>query len=240
MKNLFIAYYRVSTEGQGAEGLGLQSQKPHVTRYITENGVLLGEFQDVESGSNNDRKEFRKALEACKASGATLVVYDVSRLSRGGFEMMYEIQKSGVPFVESSAPNDSSFSKNIKFLVASEELARISNNTRKALGHIKEKLDNGEVHISKSGNVVTSLGSPQNLTNYARERSAEVRREKANTNPNNVKAAAFMKVLKEANPKVTYAVMADRLNESGFRTSTGKSWSTMQASRVYKRLSTTI
>jgi DNA invertase Pin-like site-specific DNA recombinase len=237
MERLFVAYYRVSTEKtQGAEGLGLQSQKPHVTRYINENGVLLGEFQDVESGSNNDRKEFKKALAACKASGATLVVYDVSRLSRGGFEMMYEIQKSGIPFVESSAPNDSSFSKNIKFLVASEELQRISTNTKKALGHITAKLERGEEHISKSGRVVTHLGSPQNLTDYSRQRSAEVRRERANNNPNNVKAAAFMKVLREANGKITYAVMAQKLNESGFQTSTGGKWSAMQASRVFKRL----
>ena len=42
-KNLsgFIAYYRVSTDKQGASGLGLDAQRTAVSRYVEGKGALL-------------------------------------------------------------------------------------------------------------------------------------------------------------------------------------------------------
>ena len=235
MNNLFIAYYRVSTSKQGQSGLGLDSQKPHVLGHITNNGVLVGEFQDIESGTKSSREGFQNAIEACRATNATLVVYDISRLSRGGFMMMYELQQAGINFLESTSPNDGDFSKGIKFMVAKEERDRTSRNTVKALGEIKRKLAEGVEHISKAGNVVLSLGSPENLTGKAREKSIRVRAEKAASNPNNVKAVAFMKALKMAKDAITFKEMTVELNTAGFKTSNNNNWSQMQVGRIYKK-----
>ena len=46
----FIAYYRVSTEKQGASGLGLEAQREAVLNYIKPENVYR-EFTEVESGS---------------------------------------------------------------------------------------------------------------------------------------------------------------------------------------------
>jgi len=53
-----------------------------VTAYIDENGVLIGEFQDVESGASEVRKGMVEAIAACKLQGATLVVKEMSRISK--------------------------------------------------------------------------------------------------------------------------------------------------------------
>lgn len=45
----FIAYYRVSTDRQGASGRGLEAQRAAVLRHIA-TGRLAAEYTEVESG----------------------------------------------------------------------------------------------------------------------------------------------------------------------------------------------
>jgi DNA invertase Pin-like site-specific DNA recombinase len=57
-KKQFVAYYRVSTDKQGASGLGMQSQRKAVGEYIAAaSGVLVEEFIEVESGRKSNRPE---------------------------------------------------------------------------------------------------------------------------------------------------------------------------------------
>ena len=53
----FIAYYRVSTDRQGANGLGLAAQREAVARFIG-SGELIAEYTEIESGKkhSNARK----------------------------------------------------------------------------------------------------------------------------------------------------------------------------------------
>ncbi|EHM00454.1 hypothetical protein HMPREF9946_02585, partial [Acetobacteraceae bacterium AT-5844] len=70
----FIAYYRVSTDKQGASGLGLEAQKEAVERHVrAAGGRILDEFQEVESGKKNDRPQIAAAIAACRSRRATLV-----------------------------------------------------------------------------------------------------------------------------------------------------------------------
>jgi DNA invertase Pin-like site-specific DNA recombinase len=46
---LFIAYYRVSTDRQGASGLGLDAQRAAVFQH-TGTGQLAAEYTEIESG----------------------------------------------------------------------------------------------------------------------------------------------------------------------------------------------
>jgi DNA invertase Pin-like site-specific DNA recombinase len=80
----FVAYYRVSTHKQGASGLGLEAQQEAVTRYLATIAAakLAATFTEVESGKRADRPELARALDLCRASGSTLVVAKLDRLSR--------------------------------------------------------------------------------------------------------------------------------------------------------------
>jgi DNA invertase Pin-like site-specific DNA recombinase len=62
----FIAYYRVSTDRQGASGLGLEAQRTAVLRHI---GAcqLAAEYTEVESGKKHtNRPQLLAALQECR------------------------------------------------------------------------------------------------------------------------------------------------------------------------------
>jgi len=79
----FVAYYRVSTEKQGRSGLGLEAQRQAITSHIESTcDKLIGSFQEIESGTNNNRPELKAALEWAKRKGAKLIVAKLDRLRR--------------------------------------------------------------------------------------------------------------------------------------------------------------
>lgn len=235
VKKLYIAYYRVSTEEQGKTGLGLAAQKKAVTSFVNENGILVGEFEDIESGTSETRQGMMEAIEACKQYNAVLVVKEMSRISRGGYLFRDMLDRSNVDFIECDSPHDPEVVKDIKFSLAKEERKKISRRTKDALGEIKGKIARGEVHISKAGNMITGLGSPQNLTDEARRKSASVRSKKALENPNNVKAGAYILALRNAGK--TLKVIAEELNKAGFKTARGNEFKQMQVKRLLERYS---
>ena len=57
----YIAYYRVSTKRQGISGLGLDAQRDAVRRFVDE-GQLVAEYEEVESGKRSDRPALDAAL----------------------------------------------------------------------------------------------------------------------------------------------------------------------------------
>lgn len=232
MKN-FIAYYRVSTEEQGDSGLGLAAQRKAVTDYIFQNGALVGEYQDIESGASEMRQGMINAIKACQQHGAVLVVKELSRITRGGFKFRQMLDDANIEFIESSSPHDPEVVKDIKFSLAKEERNKVRSRTKAALAQIKDKISKGEVHVSKSGNIVTTLGNSKNLTEYSRQRSIEVRKTKALKNPENVKAGAFIVALKESGKN--FSQITDSLNNAGFVTSRGNKFSQTQTKRLYNR-----
>jgi DNA invertase Pin-like site-specific DNA recombinase len=79
----FIGYYRVSRDKQARSGLGLDAQRQTVTDFL--NGgdwSLIASFTEVESGRRSDRPELARALAACRARRATLVIAKLDRLTR--------------------------------------------------------------------------------------------------------------------------------------------------------------
>jgi DNA invertase Pin-like site-specific DNA recombinase len=234
IKNLYIGYYRVSREEQGKSGLGLQAQKRAVTDYVNGNGILIGEFQDVESGASEERQGMIEAIKACKLQGATLVVKEMSRISRGGYKFRQQLEEASINFLECSSPHDPEVVKDIKFALAKEERSKVRQRTKDALAEIKHKLARGEEHISKSGNVITTLGNPDNLTDKAREKSIIVRKKKAINNPLNRMAGSFIVELKNQDGNISYHSIARKLNNAGFKTSRGNEFTQVQVSRLYR------
>ena len=59
----FVAYYRVSTDRQGASGLGLDAQRQAVACQVN-GGQLVAEFTEIESGRRHtNRPQLLAALE---------------------------------------------------------------------------------------------------------------------------------------------------------------------------------
>ena len=228
----YIAYYRVSTEDQGTSGLGLEAQKHIVNSFINSTGsALIAEYQDVQTGKSFSREGFTKAVEHCKSTGALLAVKESSRIARLSLGEAYKLL-GGMKYVDCSSPEDSQVVKDIKMSLAGEEVRKISKNTADALASIKRKLERGETHISKSGNVVTSLGNPKNLTDNARIRSIEVRKKKALEDPNNKRAYSLIKALKGKGE--SFYSITQELNKGGFKTSRGNSFSQVQTKKIFE------
>jgi len=94
----YIAYYRVSTGRQGRSGLGIEAQRETVKRFLAAEGggwPPLQSFTETESGRRSDRPQLTKALAACRAHGATLVVAKVDRLTRSQ-AFLERLRDSGV------------------------------------------------------------------------------------------------------------------------------------------------
>ncbi len=64
----FVAYYRVSTQKQGADGLGIEAQRAVVKAFA--NGNVIAEFTEVESGGKNNRSQIAMALDFAKLQKA--------------------------------------------------------------------------------------------------------------------------------------------------------------------------
>tara|TARA_R110000851_G_scaffold27764_5_gene77899 strand:- start:11071 stop:11775 length:705 start_codon:yes stop_codon:yes gene_type:complete len=232
MKNTdYIIYYRASTEKQ-RDGLGLDAQKKAVQTFLQNHGGnVVDTVEEIVSGGAIDRKGFTKALYLAKETNSTLLVHRIDRLSRAGFMTIALLEQEGVNFIEADSPNDSPFSKNIKFLVAKEEKEKIQSRVKGALAEINTKISENGYHISKAGNKITSLGTPKNLTQSARENSIISRRKKALENVNNKKAFSVIELMVGR----SLAVVADYLNANGFLSSRGKQFSPMTVSNL-KRL----
>jgi DNA invertase Pin-like site-specific DNA recombinase len=78
----YIAYYRVSTDRQGASGLGLDAQRSAVTRHLAGQGQLVAEYTEIESGKRHtNRPQLIAALEECRKCRAVLLIARLDRLA---------------------------------------------------------------------------------------------------------------------------------------------------------------
>jgi len=136
----WISYQRVSTQRQGKSGLGLEAQRNAVTEFLNGgNWTLVKEFVEVESGKNADnRPELAKAIQACRAYGAKLLIAKLDRLSRDA-HFLLGLEKAGIDFVAVDMPNANRLTVGIMAMVAEEERRMISKRTKDALQAAKRR-----------------------------------------------------------------------------------------------------
>ena len=132
----FIAYYRVSTDKQGANGLGMDAQREAVARFLGQRGEIVGEYVEVESGRKNNRPRPKAALDECKSRRATLVIAKLDRLARN-VHFISGLMESKVKFLAVDMPDANHLTIHILAAVAEHERGMISQRTKAALAQAK-------------------------------------------------------------------------------------------------------
>src|SRR5660397_33862 len=99
METKYVSYLRVSTKRQEVSGLGLEAQRLMILNYIKhQNGRLIHQFVESESGSHDDRPELKNAISTSKNTDSTLIVAKLDRLSRN-VSFISSLMESKVKFV---------------------------------------------------------------------------------------------------------------------------------------------
>jgi DNA invertase Pin-like site-specific DNA recombinase len=136
---VFVAYYRVSTDAQGRSGLGLEAQREAVSSHVGScGGLIIAEFEEIESGKKNDRPKIAAALSACRLKRATLVIAKLDRLARN-VAFVSNLMESRVEFIACDNPYATRLTIHILAAVAEHEREMISQRTIAALAAAKAR-----------------------------------------------------------------------------------------------------
>jgi DNA invertase Pin-like site-specific DNA recombinase len=213
-----IAYYRVSTEKQGASGLGLDAQRAAVENYATSVGANIeASYTEIESGKRADRPKLAAAIAHAKRCKAKLVIAKLDRLARN-VAFLAKIMDSGVEFVATDNPNANRLTIHILSAVAENEAKMISQRTKAALAVAKAnktRLGSARPDHWKGHEEARQLGAKRG--NAA---SALVRHEKA------MQAVAdLLPIMRERRTAgASLAAIANELNAAGHRTTRNNQW----------------
>jgi DNA invertase Pin-like site-specific DNA recombinase len=210
-------YYCVSTQRQGASGLGIDAQREAVRRFLNGSAWdVLGEFVEVEPGRKTDeqRPELAKALAECRRHGAVLLVAKLDRLARS-VHFVSGLMRAGVKFVAVDLPQVTDLTIHVMAAFAEHETKRISQRTKDALAAFKAR------------GVTLATAGPANLT-----RNIEQRKSEADDFAEKLRGVIMgMKAR-----GLSQRAMVAELNILGARAAAGGEWSLLQLQRVVRRL----
>lgn len=212
----FVTYYRVSTQRQGASGLGLDAQRQTVAQYLS--GAIrttVGEFVEVETGKGSNalekRPQLRLALDLCRKTGATLLIAKLDRLARN-VHFVSGLIETGVDFIAADMPNANKVMIQMHAVMSEWERDQISERTRAALA------------AAKARGVVLGATGPANLKtcNDLRQQKAQEFRERLRPVLDGMKAKGLAR-----------RAMVERLNTLGIKAPMGGLWSLGQVQRYF-------
>jgi DNA invertase Pin-like site-specific DNA recombinase len=215
----YTPYYRVSTQKQGASGLGLDVQRAAVQSFVADPAQLGTEYVEIESGKKNHRPQLLAAIAEARRVGATLLIAKLDRLSRNaGF--IFALRDSGVDFVCCDMPDANTLTVGLFAVIAQHERETISKRTKDALAAKKAR--------------GAQLGSPQNFTTTVIAQGQATMQRNAREHQANRQAAQLAELLRAKGQ--TLWQIAAKLNEVGYRTRRGKEF---QATTVRRLLPAT-
>lgn len=129
----YATYLRVSTQRQGAQGLGISAQREMCDNFIKQNkGEQVREFMDVESGTHRGRKGLWQAIDYCKKNGCSLVIAKLDRLARD-VEFTFKVINTGIDIHFTDMPVVNSMILGVFAAVAQYEREMCSTRTKQAL-----------------------------------------------------------------------------------------------------------
>lgn len=218
-----VAYYRVSTSGQGKSGLGLEAQREAVERFAKAEGItLIASFQEIESGKGADALDKRPvlaaALTAAKKENCPILIAKLDRLSRDVHFISGLMLQKKTPFIVTELGADAdSFMLHLYAVFAEQERKLISERTKIALAAAKAR--------------GVKLGNP-NLAEATAKGAAAIQ---ANSNAFAQRVAPHITAAR-ANGCTTYRAVAEALNAKGIATARGGSWQPMTVRLIEQRL----
>jgi DNA invertase Pin-like site-specific DNA recombinase len=237
MKN-YVAYYRVSTQMQGIDGLGIQSQQSAVSNYVNNNGVIIATFSEVETSTNKKKRiEIYKAIEYAKLHKATLVVAKLDRLARD-VSFTTALYNGNVDFVCCDNPNANKLTIQLLSVIAENEAEMIALRTKETLAIKKQNILKG-IYTNKDGstmkpdvNGVYRLGNPNGFCGV-QSKGVEAIKANALSNKANIQATDIIVSARKDNQ--TYQQITDKLNTLGYTTRYGKAFNPIQVHRLYNK-----
>ncbi|QHW01046.1 recombinase family protein [Spirosoma endbachense] len=215
----YICYYRVSTKAQGRSGLGLSDQQSIVNRYLRKEDQIVAEFTEIESGRKSERPNLQEAIRACHQYKAKLLIAKLDRLSRNVAFVM-TLRDSGVDFVACDLPDANTLTVGMMVTFAQYEAERTSERTRAALAQKKTQ--------------GFKLGKPKNLTLQAIQKGKAIRVANALTHKANVQATEVAILYR--NKGMTYAEIADKLNQTHYQTRRNKQFDGKAVYRLLNKI----
>lgn len=220
----YVAYRRVSTQHQERSGLGLEAQQAAIEAFVASQGgdvSAIEWFVDVESGKNDDRPEFQKAIAKVRRTRrAVLLVAKQDRMTRRAATSCQLIDEG--LFIDVSSPFASPLEQKLKAVIDEEEARRISERTKAALKAAKAR--------------GVKLGTPENLTVDARKAGAEAVRNQAI----DAYAKTIAEIVALRDSGLSYKAISDALNAKGLVTRTGAEFKPMTVHRILEREATCV
>jgi DNA invertase Pin-like site-specific DNA recombinase len=191
MEKKFVSYLRVSTTKQGASGLGLEAQRAMCADFANRNnGVVVKEFVDVESGTHRDRQGLFDAIAYCKNNNMPLVIAKLDRLARD-VEFTFKVINTGIEIHFTDMPMINTMILGVFASVAQYERELISARTKAALNAKKAK---GE----KLGRAIDGWTISDENESARIEKAANTKRSRFQANKENV---ALMKIMRNVFPE---------------------------------------
>ena len=217
----FVSYLRVSTDRQGASGLGLEAQRAAVLQHLAGRGDLVAEFVEVESGKNNDRPQIRRALAEAKRKGAVLVIAKLDRLARN-VAFISGLLEAGGEIEAADMPHASRFEWHIRAAIAEEEGRAISARTKSALQAAKAR--------------GVALGSRNPAIREALEggQAQSIATRKAAADAHATALAGRLDAMQREG--LSLRQMAERLNSEGVATARGGQWHAATVRNAIQRI----
>lgn len=161
MARQYITYLRVSTQKQGAEGLGISAQRAMCEQFVRgKGGEIVREFLDVESGKSRTRAELWQAIEYSKANNVPLVIAKLDRLARD-VEFTFKVMNTGIEIHFTDMPVVNTMILGVFASVAQYERELISARTKAAL---RAKVERGETWVRNTDNSVAVAASAKART----------------------------------------------------------------------------
>jgi DNA invertase Pin-like site-specific DNA recombinase len=227
----YIALYRVSTGKQASSGLSFEAQRSTVSNHIQRSGgELIGEFTETASTRRKNRPELDEALRVCRKEGATLIVAKLDRLARDvAFIFKLEQDESAkkrkvdskpVGFVACDMPEVNTMTLGMMATFAQHEREQISQRTKAALKVKREQI--GEWRKNS-------------FTREQQLKGAQTMKTIAVMNYFNKTARSVVVPMRQAG--ATLQACADHLNEVGFKTRGGSTFTAKGVSRLIQQAS---
>lgn len=213
----YVAYYRVSTNKQGIDGLGMEAQRRDIDlfmeNYAGSDAEIIAEYVEVASGKDDiNRPQLQESIKLAKQHRAVILVAKLDRLSRD-VEFIAGMLKR-VPFKVACMPDADVLQLQIYAVLAEQERRFISQRTKAALAAASAR------GVKLGGQRPNSQAANKEVKRLAAARAERMR--------------PLLTKLTAAGD--SYREMARTLNEMDYQTERGAEFTKTQVQRMCSRL----